>query len=252
MTNSVPFGPFFFFFFIRQQHPTGITYIPTLDSLFAVDRSGYTQFVNLTDSKCGERWCGDSARNTPKIDDRPWGDIIFEGATTKDDAHVAYVLEGGRTSTGPPKIHFFDLGTLLLVVSLLILCGHLRPLNNSYLLSSYHVRIPVHTDKWDIFHTVALPEIPVQDNLGAGSLVWIPDGHADGRFLVGSHIDGTVYAYRVSSDTSISTATLIKSFKLENVPGGDMSGMAFDFDVSKLFTMIRQDYWTCKYNMGEG
>lgn len=84
------------------------------------------------------------------------------------------------------------------------------------------------------------------DTKGAGSLVWIPDGHADGRFLVGSHIDGTVYAYRVSSDTSFSTATLIKTFVLEGLPPEaiDMSGMAFDFDARKLFTMFHQGSWT--------
>ena len=159
---------------------------------------------------CGARYCGDSARDTPKNENRPWGNLIFEGATTKDDAHIAYLLEGGRTGTGPPKIHFFDL------------------------------------DEWDIFHTVELPEISVTDTKGAGSLVWIPDGHADGRFLVGSHIDGTVYAYRVSSDTSFSTATLIKTFVLEGLPPEaiDMSGMAFDFDARKLFTMFHQGSWT--------
>lgn len=101
-------------------------------------------------------------------------------------------------------------------------------------------------DSWSIFHTVELPDMNVTDTKGAGSLVWIPDGHADGRFLVGSHIDGTVHAYRVSSDTSFSDAKLIDTFKLSGLPPEalDMSGMAFDFDARKLFTLFRENHWT--------
>lgn len=127
---------------------------------------------------------------------------------------MAYLLEGGRSTTGPPKIHFFDL------------------------------------DSWTIFHTVALPEMTVTDTKGAGSLAWIPDGHADGRFLVGSHIDGTVYAYRVSSDTSFSTAELIDTFQLSGLPpeAVDLSGMAFDFDARKLFTLFHKGHWTSEFH----
>ena len=127
---------------------------------------------------------------------------------------MAYLLEGGRSTTGPPKIHFFDL------------------------------------DSWTIFHTVALPEMTVTETKGAGSLAWIPDGHADGRFLVGSHIDGTVYAYRVSSDTSFSTAELIDTFQLSGLPpeAVDLSGMAFDFDARKLFTLFHKGHWTSEFH----
>jgi len=195
--------------------PTGIAYIEPLDSIFAVSREGFSQLINFTDTTCGVEGSGESARATPKYDDKPWGDLMFEGATTKGDRHVAYVLEGGRADVGPAKIHFFDL------------------------------------DSWTIFHTVPLPEVPVNDEQGAGALTWIPDGHADGRFLVGSHIDGTIYAYRVSSDTSDTTAKLIKSFQLDNIGNKppyqgktDLSGMSYDFAYGKLWTLFHDDSWS--------
>ncbi|KAJ6237022.1 hypothetical protein M0813_03429 [Anaeramoeba flamelloides] len=194
---------------------TGAVYIPANNHNFYVDTYGQVGWENNTETTCGHYGTTNVLRFFP-IGGKPNGENKkFEGVTTKGDADMVYILEVDQASA-THWVHFFD------------------------------------TNDWKIVHSVEIADIPLNtsksNHWGAGGITWVPDGTKEGRFLIGSHNDGKIYAYKIGKDRTQKDGILIDSFYLENTfdsdePVYDLSDLSYEFNDKKLWSLWHDGFW---------